>query len=177
MNKICSFFKSLFKSNNENKFTSVNLFKSDDENNFTEVKIINKSRHNLPKYETPLSAGMDLKANTSEPIVLAPFERILIPTGLHIQLPIGYEAQVRPRSGMALKFGITVCNTPGTIDADYTNEIGVILINLSNEKYVINPGDRIAQLVVAKYEHINWKEVRTLEKTERTGGFGSTGLK
>lgn len=141
-----------------------------------DVKIVNKSRHRLPEYETPLSAGMDLKANTSEPIVLGPMERQLIPTGLHIQLPEGYEAQVRPRSGLALKYGITVCNTPGTIDADYTNEIGVVLINLSNEKFVINPGDRIAQLVVAKHERVDWKEVCELDETERKGGFGSTGI-
>ena len=141
-----------------------------------DVKIVNKSRHRLPEYETPLSAGMDLKANTSEPIVLGPMERQLIPTGLQIQLPEGYEAQVRPRSGLALKHGITVCNTPGTVDADYTGEIGVILINLSNEKFVINPGDRIAQVVVSKYERIEWKEVRELDETERKGGFGSTGI-
>jgi dUTP pyrophosphatase len=141
-----------------------------------DVKIVNKSRHRLPEYETPLSAGMDLKANTSEPIVLGPMERQLIPTGLHIQLPEGYEAQVRPRSGLALKYGITVCNTPGTVDADYTGEIGVILINLSNEKFVINPGDRIAQIVISKYERIEWKEVRELDETERKGGFGSTGI-
>lgn len=141
-----------------------------------DVKIVNKSRHRLPEYETPLSAGMDLKANTSEPIVLGPMERQLIPTGLHIQLPEGYEAQVRPRSGLALKHGITVCNTPGTVDADYTGEIGVILINLSNEKFVINPGDRIAQLVISKHERIEWKEVRELDETERKGGFGSTGI-
>jgi dUTP pyrophosphatase len=141
-----------------------------------DVKIVNKSRHRLPEYETPLSAGMDLKANTSEPIVLGPMERQLIPTGLHIQLPEGYEAQVRPRSGLALKHGITVCNTPGTVDADYTGEIGVILINLSNEKFVINPGDRIAQIVISKYERIEWKEVRELDETERKGGFGSTGI-
>lgn len=141
-----------------------------------DVKIVNKSRHRLPEYETPLSAGMDLKANTSEPIVLGPMERQLIPTGLHIQLPEGYEAQVRPRSGLALKHGITVCNTPGTIDADYTLEIGVVLINLSNEKFVINPGDRIAQLVISKHEKIEWKEVCELDETERKGGFGSTGI-
>lgn len=141
-----------------------------------EVKVVNKSRHRLPEYETPLSAGLDLKANTSEPMVLGPFERQLIPTGLHIQLPEGYEAQVRPRSGLALKHGITVCNTPGTVDADYTEEVGVILINLSNEKFVINPGDRIAQLVVAKHEKVEWNEVKELTKTERNGGFGSTGI-
>lgn len=141
-----------------------------------EVKIVNKSRHRLPEYQTPLSAGMDIKANTSEPFVLGPLERQLVPTGLFIQLPAGYEAQVRPRSGLALKHGITVCNTPGTIDADYTDEIGVILINLSNEKYAVNPGDRIAQLVIAKHEHVEWNEVRELEETERKGGFGSTGM-
>lgn len=141
-----------------------------------EVKIVNKSRHRLPEYETPLSAGMDLKANTSEPIVLGPLERQLIPTGLFIQLPEGYEAQVRPRSGLALKYGITVCNTPGTVDADYTGEVGVILINLSNEKFVINPGDRIAQMVITKHERVEWNEVRKLEETERKGGFGSTGI-
>lgn len=140
------------------------------------VQIVNKSRHRLPEYETPFSAGMDLKANTSGPIVLGPLERQLIPTGLHIQLPVGYEAQVRPRSGLALKHGITVCNTPGTVDADYTGDIGVILINLSNEKYVINPGDRIAQLVIAKHETVEWEEVRELKQTERgDGGFGHTG--
>lgn len=143
-----------------------------------EVKIVNKSRHRLPEYETEASAGMDIKANTSEPIVLGPLERQLIPTGLYIQLPVGYEAQVRPRSGLALKHGITVANSPGTVDADYTGEIGVILINLSNEKFVINPGDRIAQLVVAKHERVEWKEVRELDETERGGGgFGSTGVK
>lgn len=140
------------------------------------VQIVNKSRHRLPEYETPFSAGMDLKANTSEPIVLGSLERQLIPTGLHIQLPVGYEAQVRPRSGLALKHGITVCNSPGTIDSDYVGEIGVILINLSNEKYIINPGDRIAQLVIAKHETVEWDEVRELKQTERgDGGFGHTG--
>ncbi len=141
-----------------------------------EVKIINESRHRLPEYETPLSAGMDLKANISLPISIAPLERVLIPTGLRIQLPAGYEAQVRTRSGMALNYGIVVCNSPGTIDADYTKEVGVILINLSNEKYIVNPGDRVAQLVIAKHEHVEWKEVRELEETERKGGFGSTGI-
>jgi dUTP pyrophosphatase len=140
------------------------------------VKIVNKSNHRLPEYATPGSAGMDLKANTSEPIVLKPLERQLIPTGIHIQLPEGYEAQVRPRSGLAAKYGVTVCNTPGTVDADYTGEIKVILINLSNENFVINPGERIAQMVVAKYERVEWDEVATLEATERgEGGFGSTG--
>lgn len=140
------------------------------------VKIVNKSNHRLPEYATEKSAGMDLKANIDESIVLGPLERQMIPTGIHIQLPDGYEAQVRPRSGLAAKYGITVCNTPGTIDADYTGEIKVILINLSHEKFVINPGDRIAQLVVAKYERVEWNEVATLDETERgEGGFGSTG--
>lgn len=140
------------------------------------VKIVNKSNHRLPEYATEKSAGMDLKANINEPIVLGPLERQMIPTGIHIQLPDGYEAQVRPRSGLAAKYGVTVCNTPGTVDADYTGEIKVILINLSNEKFVINPGDRIAQLVVAKYERVEWNEVATLDETERgEGGFGSTG--
>lgn len=143
----------------------------------TKVKIVNKSNHRLPEYATPEAAGMDLKANTTEPIVLGPLERQMVPTGIFIQLPKGTEAQVRPRSGLAAKHGITVLNSPGTVDADYTGEIKVILINLSNEKFVINPGDRIAQLVVAKYERVEWDEVATLDETERgEGGFGSTGL-
>ena len=142
-----------------------------------EVKIVNKSRHRLPEYQTALSAGMDLKANTSEPIVLNPMQRELIPTGIYIQLPEGYEAQIRPRSGLAAKYGITVANAPGTIDADYIGEIKVILVNLSNEKFVINPGERIAQMVISKYEKIEWNEVSELEKTDRgEGGFGSTGI-
>jgi dUTP pyrophosphatase len=145
--------------------------------NNMEVKIVNKSRHRLPEYQTALSAGMDLKANTSEPIVLNPMQRELIPTGIYIQLPEGYEAQIRPRSGLAAKYGITVANAPGTIDADYIGEIKVILVNLSNEKFVINPGERIAQMVISKYEKIEWKEVSELEKTDRgEGGFGSTGI-
>ena len=145
--------------------------------NNMEVKIVNKSRHRLPEYQTALSAGMDLKANTSEPIVLNPMQRELIPTGIYIQLPEGYEAQIRPRSGLAAKYGITVVNTPGTIDADYIGEIKVILVNLSNEKFVINPGERIAQMVISKYEKIEWNEVSELEKTDRgEGGFGSTGI-
>ena len=141
-----------------------------------EVKIVNKSNHRLPEYATSGSAGMDLQAHTMEPIVLGPFERQMIPTGIHIQLPDGYEAQVRPRSGLAAKYGVTVCNTPGTVDADYTGEIKVILINLSNEKFVVNPGDRIAQMVVARYERVEWNEVATLDETERgEGGFGHTG--
>lgn len=143
-----------------------------------DVKIVNKSRHQLPTYATVGSAGMDLKANTSEPITLKPMERYLFPTGIYIQLPEGYEAQIRPRSGLAVKYGITVTNAPGTVDADYTGEVGVSLINLSNETFVIQPGERIAQMVIAKYEKIDWKEVTTLDETERgSGGFGSTGMK
>ena len=143
-----------------------------------DVKIINKSRHQLPSYATVGSAGMDLKANTSEPITLKPMERYLFPTGIYIQLPEGYEAQIRPRSGLAVKYGITVTNAPGTIDMDYIGEIGVSLINLSNDTFVVQPGERIAQMVIAKYEKIDWKEVTTLDETERgSGGFGSTGLK
>ncbi len=141
------------------------------------INIINKSSHQLPKYETSASAGMDLRANLTESIVLKPFERILVKTGLFIELPVGYEAQVRPRSGLALKKGITVLNTPGTIDADYRGEIGVILINLSNEDFVIENGERIAQLVIAKYEQAALIEVNELSETQRgAGGFGSTGV-
>lgn len=141
------------------------------------INIINKSSHQLPKYETTASAGMDLRANLTESIVLKPFERILVKTGLFIELPVGYEAQVRPRSGLALKKGITVLNTPGTIDADYRGEIGVILINLSNEDFVIENGERIAQLVIAKYEQAALIEVNELSETQRgAGGFGSTGV-
>jgi dUTP pyrophosphatase len=147
------------------------------ETNCLGVKIINKSNYPLPEYKTPLSAGMDLRANIDTQVVLHPMERRLIPTGVFIQLPKGYETQVRPRSGLALKNGITVLNAPGTIDADYTNEIGVILVNFSNEDFTINPGDRIAQLVVAKHEHVVWNEVDKLEETERKGGFGHTGVK
>lgn len=143
-----------------------------------DVKIVNKSRHQLPSYATVGSAGMDLKANTSEPITLKPMERYLFPTGIYIQLPEGYEAQIRPRSGLAVKYGITVTNAPGTVDADYTGEVGVSLINLSNDTFVIQPGERIAQMVIAKYEKITWNEVTTLDETERgSGGFGSTGMK
>lgn len=143
-----------------------------------DVKIVNKSRHQLPSYATVGSAGMDLKANTSEPIALKPMERYLFPTGIYIQLPDGYEAQIRPRSGLAVKYGITVTNAPGTIDMDYIGEICVSLINLSNETFVIQPGERIAQMVIAKYDKITWNEVTTLDETERgSGGFGSTGMK
>jgi dUTP pyrophosphatase len=140
------------------------------------VEIVNKSNYPTPQYATELSAGMDLKANTSEPITLGPLERVLIPTGLYIALPEGTEAQIRPRSGLAAKHGISVLNAPGTIDADYRGEIKVILVNLSNEAFTINPGERIAQMVVAKYEKVEWQEVETLSETERgEGGFGSTG--
>jgi dUTP pyrophosphatase len=140
------------------------------------VEIVHKSNYPTPQYATELSAGMDLKANTSEPITLGPLERVLIPTGLYIALPEGTEAQIRPRSGLAAKHGISVLNAPGTIDADYRGEIKVILVNLSNEAFTINPGERIAQMVVAKYEKVEWQEVETLSETERgEGGFGSTG--
>lgn len=140
------------------------------------VKVINQSKHALPEYKTALSAGMDLTANIDEPIELKPLERRLIPTGLFIELPAGYEAQVRPRSGMALKHGLTCLNSPGTIDADYRGEIGVIIANVSNEAYTIQDGERIAQLVIAKHETISWEQVEVLEETERgEGGFGSTG--
>ncbi|CAL2080753.1 dUTP diphosphatase [Tenacibaculum sp. 190524A02b] len=141
------------------------------------VQIINKSKHQIPAYETEGSAGMDLRANIEEPITLKPLERIIVKTGLFIALPIGFEAQVRPRSGLAAKKGITVLNAPGTVDADYRGEIGVILVNLSNEDFVINNGERIAQLVIAKHERVTWQEVDVLNETERgAGGFGSTGV-
>lgn len=140
------------------------------------VEIINKSRHPLPEYATPLSAGMDLRANLDQPIVLKPLQRCLVPTGLYIALPAGYEAQVRPRSGLAIKKGIGVLNAPGTIDADYRGEICVILVNLSPDDFVIEDGERIAQLVVARHEQVTWNEVDTLDNTERgAGGFGHTG--
>ncbi len=143
-----------------------------------DVRIINRSNHKLPEYKTIASAGMDLRANISSPVTLQPLERSLIKTGLFIELPIGLEAQVRPRSGLAAKFGITVLNTPGTIDADYRGEIGVILVNLSNEPYTLEDGERIAQLVVAKHERIIWTEAEELSETARgTGGFGSTGTR
>ena len=142
------------------------------------VKIINKSKHALPEYATTQSAGVDLRANIDEPIVLKPLERRLIPTGIYIGLPIGYEAQVRPRSGLALKHGISVCNTPGTVDADYRGQIGVILINLSSEDFVVNDGERIAQMVIAKHERAEWDVVDVLDETERgDGGYGHTGVK
>lgn len=142
-----------------------------------QINIINKSGHPLPKYETTASAGMDLRASISEPILLKPLERTLVKTGLFIELPLGYEAQVRPRSGLALKKGISVLNSPGTIDADYRGEIGVILINLSNEDFVIENGERIAQMVIAKHEQAQFIEVNELSETTRgAGGFGSTGV-
>ena len=139
-------------------------------------KIVNSSHHPLPKYETVDSAGMDLRANIEAPIILKPMERMLIPTGLYIELPSGFEAQVRPRSGLAIKHGITVLNTPGTIDADYRGEVKVILINLSQEDFEIKNGDRIAQMVVAQHEKVEWQLVETLSDTARgEGGFNSTG--
>jgi len=141
------------------------------------VKIINKSSNPLPSYSTTSSAGMDLRANLSEPITLNPLERALVPTGIFIELPQGYECQIRPRSGLALKHGISLVNTPGTIDADYRGEIGVILINLSNEPFVVNHGERICQMVVTNYSSVNWCEVETLDDSERgAGGFGHTGV-
>jgi dUTP pyrophosphatase len=146
-------------------------------NNTTTISIINRSGHALPAYETLLSAGMDLRAHLDKPVILKPMERAIIPTGLHISLPAGFEAQVRPRSGLAAKKGISVLNAPGTIDADYRGEIGVILVNLSTEEFEIQNGDRIAQMIIARYERIQWKEVEDLDKTERgSGGFGSTGV-
>jgi len=142
------------------------------------VKIINKSSNPSPAYATPLSAGMDVRADITGPIVLGPLERAMVPTGLYMALPEGYECQVRPRSGLAAKHGITVLNTPGTVDADYRGEVRVILVNLSNTPFTIEPGERIAQLVIAKHEHVEWEEVEILDETERgAGGFGSTGTK
>ncbi|MCQ2059483.1 MAG: dUTP diphosphatase [Bacteroidaceae bacterium] len=142
-----------------------------------EVKIINRSKHDLPQYATALSAGVDLRANIDTPIVLKPLQRVLVPTGLFIALPAGFEAQVRPRSGLALKKGVTVLNTPGTIDADYRGEIGVIMVNLSDADFVIEDGERIAQMVIARYEQVDWKQVDSLDQTERgAGGFGHSGV-
>lgn len=140
------------------------------------VKIVNNSKHSLPGYSTPLSAGMDLRANLDAPVTLKPLERRLVPTGLFIELPEGFEAQIRPRSGLALKSGISVVNTPGTIDADYRGEIGIILINLSDEDFVVNDGERICQMVINKVEQVSWTQVDSLEGSERgKGGFGHTG--
>lgn len=141
------------------------------------IRVVNKSKNDLPEYSTIASAGLDLRADLENPIILKSMERALIPTGLYIELPIGYEAQVRPRSGLAVKKGVTVLNTPGTIDADYRGEIKVILINLSNEDFEINNGERIAQMVIAAHEQAEWIEVKELNETERgAGGFGSTGV-
>ncbi|HHT22331.1 MAG TPA: dUTP diphosphatase [Bacteroidales bacterium] len=140
------------------------------------VKIVNESKHPLPEYATALSAGMDLRANIDESITLKPLERKLIPTGLYIELPKGYEAQIRPRSGLAVKKGITVLNSPGTIDADYRGEVCVVLVNLSNEAFVLNDGERICQMIIAKHEQVEWLEVDELNVTDRgAGGFGHTG--
>ncbi|MER3319433.1 MAG: dUTP diphosphatase [Allomuricauda sp.] len=142
------------------------------------IKIINKSGHKLPHYETLASAGMDLRADLKSPITLKPLERAIVPTGLYMELPVGYEAQVRPRSGLAAKKGITVLNAPGTIDADYRGNVGVILVNLSNEDFIVENGERIAQMVIAKHERAEWEEVEILSETDRgEGGFGSTGTK
>lgn len=142
------------------------------------VKIINKSSNALPEYATPLSAGMDLRANISESIILQPLERRLIPTGIFLQLPEGYECQIRPRSGLALKYGITVLNSPGTIDADYRGEVCVILANMSSQPFTIEKGERICQMVVARHASVDWDEVDVLDETERgAGGFGHTGTK
>jgi dUTP pyrophosphatase len=142
----------------------------------TSIKVINQSKHPLPNYQTDNSAGVDLQANINEEITLLPLQRVLVPTGIKLALPEGYEAQVRPRSGLALKNGITVLNSPGTIDADYRGEIGVILVNLSNENFVIKDGERIAQLVITKYEKVRFEKVEVLDETARgAGGFGSTG--
>lgn len=142
------------------------------------IKVINKSSHKLPHYETLASAGMDLRANLENPITLKPLERAIVPTGIFMELPVGYEAQVRPRSGLAAKKGVSVLNAPGTIDADYRGEVGVILVNLSSEEFVVENGERIAQMVLAKHERAEWEEVDSLSETDRgAGGFGSTGTK
>tara|TARA_B110000483_G_scaffold242692_1_gene329351 strand:+ start:197 stop:634 length:438 start_codon:yes stop_codon:yes gene_type:complete len=144
----------------------------------TSIQVINKSKHDLPQYETGQSAGMDIRANIDAPLVLKPLDRELVKTGLYIALQPGYEAQVRPRSGLAYKKGVTVLNAPGTIDADYRGEIGVILVNLSNEDFIVEDGERIAQLVIAEYQQANWEQVEELSETRRgAGGFGSTGVK
>jgi dUTP pyrophosphatase len=147
-------------------------------NNQLKVKVINKSKHELPAYSTPQSAGMDLRANIDESLTLHPMERKLITTGIYMALPIGYEAQIRPRSGLALKHGITVLNTPGTVDADYRGEVMVLLVNLSQEDFIVNDGERIAQMVIAKHEQADFVEVTELDETDRgDGGYGHTGVK
>ncbi len=159
-------------------FSQIKLLKLKRISYMMTINIVNKSKHILPEYATALSAGMDLRANLEQNIVLKPLERKLIPTGLFIELPAGYEAQIRPRSGLALKKGITVLNSPGTIDADYRGEISVILVNLSNEDFEIVDGERICQMVIARHEHVQWMLVGSLEETERgAGGFGHTGKK
>lgn len=146
--------------------------------NMLKVKVINKSKHDLPHYATDAAAGLDVRANIDAPITINSLERVLVKTGIFMELPVGYEAQVRPRSGLAYKNGVTVLNSPGTIDADYRGEVGVILVNLSNVPFVIEDGERIAQLVIAKHEQISWEQVTVLEESDRgTGGFGSTGKK
>lgn len=146
--------------------------------NRLKIEVINTSKNKLPEYSTIMSAGMDIRSSNAEPIVLGPLERCLVPTGLHIALPKGYEAQIRPRSGLAIKKGITVLNSPGTVDADYRGEICIILVNLSAEPFVIEDGERIAQMVIARHEQAEWTEVQTLDETERgSGGFGHTGVK
>lgn len=147
-------------------------------NNNLKVNVINQSKHVLPSYQTALSAGMDLRANLEAPVTLKPLQRALLPTGLFIELPEGYEAQIRPRSGLAYKFGISIVNSPGTIDADYRGEIKVLLVNLSDQEFIVEDGERIAQMVVAKHERVEWSEANTLSETERgAGGYGSTGIK
>ena len=143
-----------------------------------QIKVVNKGNQPLPKYQTSQSAGMDLRANIDAPVLLKPLDRKLIPTGLHIALPEGYEAQIRPRSGLAIKNGITIINTPGTIDADYRGDVGVILVNISNEDFVVQPGERIAQMVINKFEQAEFEVVEELDETERgEGGYGHTGIK
>ena len=142
------------------------------------VKIVNKSKHPLPKYETNASAGMDLRANLDTPVLLKPLQRAIVPTGIFIEIPVGFEAQVRPRSGLAIKKGVTVLNTPGTIDADYRGEVMVILVNLSSDDFIINDGERVAQMIISKHEKAEWVEVSMLEESDRgAGGFGHTGSK
>ncbi|HKL66916.1 MAG TPA: dUTP diphosphatase [Bacteroidales bacterium] len=143
-----------------------------------QVRVVNKSQHELPEYSTEASAGMDIRANLENDVILKPLERMIVPTGLYIELPVGYEAQIRPRSGMAIKYGISILNSPGTIDADYRGELGIIIVNLSNEEYKLQDGDRICQMVIAKHERVKWNEVTILEETKRgKGGFGHTGSK
>ncbi len=154
------------------------IFADKNKYNMIQIKVVNKGHQQLPAYATPLSAGMDLRANLEEPITLKPMQRVLVPTGLHIALPEGYEAQIRPRSGLALKHGITVLNSPGTVDADYRGEVKVLLINFSDTDFIINDGERIAQMVIARHEQASFIEVAELDETERgEGGYGHTGVK